>query len=39
MRTGGQFKKKEILRDEKKKLVRTYTGVVYTGKLSNDRKK
>ena len=37
--TGDPLKKKEMFRDEKVKQVRTYAGVVYTGKLSNERER
>ena len=35
--TGGSLKNKDIPRDEKRKVVRTYAGVISTGNLSNER--
>ena len=39
MRTGEPLKKKYMPRDENEKWVRNYTGVLYTGKISNERER
>ena len=39
MSTGGALKKKEMPRDEKGEYVCTYSDVVSTRKLSNEREK
>ena len=35
--TGGSLKKKQMPKDERGKLVRTYSDVVYTSRLGNNR--